>query len=203
MEAMATVRTPQRRHARSNRERILAAARHELAVNPDASMDEIARSAGVVRRTVYGHFPNREALVEGLYGEALAAMLELLDRAGLETGDAGKALARLTVGLWEVGDRYRLLISVGRRTVGEEGLHDLLRPIRDAVARLLERGQADGAFSTHLPPAVLSLVLQSQIITLLEAVNADVWRDSGRKAAFASLVTAGVPSARAAAICPQ
>jgi hypothetical protein len=87
--------------------------------------------------------------------------------------------------------------------VGEEGLHDLLRPIRDAVARLLERGQADGTFSAHLPPAVLSAVLQSQIITLLEAVNADLWRDSGRNAALASLVTAGVSPARAAAICPQ
>ncbi len=57
---------PRRSHARSNRVRLLAAAREELGRDPDASLDEIARAAGVVRRTLYGHFPNREALIDAL-----------------------------------------------------------------------------------------------------------------------------------------
>ncbi len=39
---------PRRSHARSNRVRLLAAAREELGRDPDASLDEIARAAGVV-----------------------------------------------------------------------------------------------------------------------------------------------------------
>ena len=63
--------TPQRRHARSNRARLLAAARTELSRDPDVSLDEIARAAGVVRRTLYGHFPNREALIDALATESV------------------------------------------------------------------------------------------------------------------------------------
>ncbi len=33
------------------------------------------RTAGVVRRTVYAHFPSREALVEGIADEASAALV--------------------------------------------------------------------------------------------------------------------------------
>jgi AcrR family transcriptional regulator len=45
--------------AAANRRHILAVATRELARDPDASMDDVARAAGVVRRTVYGHFPSR------------------------------------------------------------------------------------------------------------------------------------------------
>jgi len=52
---------PLRSNSRSNRARILAVARQQLSENPDVAMDDIARSAGVVRRTLYGHFPPRGA----------------------------------------------------------------------------------------------------------------------------------------------
>ena len=57
---------PRRSQARANRSRIIEAAIGAFAADPDASMDDVARAAGVVRRTVYGHFPNRDALVEGI-----------------------------------------------------------------------------------------------------------------------------------------
>jgi AcrR family transcriptional regulator len=80
-------RPPQRSHARSNHARILAAAREELSRDPDASLDEIARAAGVARRTLYGHFPNREALVTALTGEARQSLEEALTAARCR-GDA-------------------------------------------------------------------------------------------------------------------
>lgn len=45
-----------------NRARILAAARQGLRDDPDASLDSIARAAGLATRTLYGHFANRQAL---------------------------------------------------------------------------------------------------------------------------------------------
>ncbi|MFJ9824902.1 TetR family transcriptional regulator [Streptomyces sp. NPDC101160] len=63
-------RVPQRRNARSNRARILATARQELGRNPDTTLEELARASGVVRRTLFGHFPGRAALLEALAEEA-------------------------------------------------------------------------------------------------------------------------------------
>ncbi|WP_329375119.1 helix-turn-helix domain-containing protein [Streptomyces sp. NBC_01483] len=67
--ADALGRTPQRSDARSNRTRILATARQKLRDNPDASLDSIAQAAGVARRTLYGHFSSRQALVAALTQE--------------------------------------------------------------------------------------------------------------------------------------
>lgn len=67
-------REPMRRNARSNRARILATARQELGRNPDVTLEELARAAGVVRRTLFGHFPGRAALLEALAEEASEAI---------------------------------------------------------------------------------------------------------------------------------
>lgn len=62
---------PERRDARENRERILAAARSLLRAQPigDICMDQLAKEAGVGKGTLYRRFENRAALVEALLGE--------------------------------------------------------------------------------------------------------------------------------------
>lgn len=108
-------RAPQCRNARSNRARILDTARQELGRNPNITMEELARAAGVVRRTLFGHFPGREALLVALADEASAALREAAeDAVGLDES-AERALARLFLGMWPVGDRYRMIFALARR----------------------------------------------------------------------------------------
>src|ERR1700746_127892 len=56
-----------RADAQLNRERILEAARDALTASGDASLNSIAKKAGVGPGTLYRHFPNREALVLAVY----------------------------------------------------------------------------------------------------------------------------------------
>ncbi|WP_326808300.1 MULTISPECIES: TetR/AcrR family transcriptional regulator [unclassified Streptomyces] len=56
-----------RADAARNRERILNAAREAFVVHgADASLDEIARTAGVGNATLYRHFPDRDTLIHGV-----------------------------------------------------------------------------------------------------------------------------------------
>jgi AcrR family transcriptional regulator len=54
---------PQRSDALRNRELILQVAHDALAESPDASLNSIAKRAGVGPGTLYRHFPTREALI--------------------------------------------------------------------------------------------------------------------------------------------
>ncbi|MGW0941081.1 TetR/AcrR family transcriptional regulator [Streptomyces sp. NPDC002623] len=196
----SVAREPQRRNSRSNRARILATARQELGRNPDVTLEEIARASGVVRRTLFGHFPGRAALLEALAEEASEALRAVLAVAARPEDPAERALAVFVQSIWPVGDRYRLLLALAQRDLGIERVADILAPARDEVTSILARGQRTGVFHTQLPPAVLSAGLEGMHIALLEEVNTGALEDDGTRTAVATLVAAGVPEGRARAV---
>lgn len=66
---------PMRADARRNFEKLLTAAREEFAAKgAAASLEEIARRAGVGVGTLYRNFPNRQALLEAVYVEEVQAL---------------------------------------------------------------------------------------------------------------------------------
>jgi AcrR family transcriptional regulator len=66
------VRRPQRADARRNFEALLAAARDAFAENgTDASLEDIARRAGVGIGTLYRNFPTRDDLFKSVYVEEI------------------------------------------------------------------------------------------------------------------------------------
>ncbi|GAA4636902.1 TetR/AcrR family transcriptional regulator [Actinoallomurus vinaceus] len=68
---------PLRADARRNRERLLEAAVRAFAEEgADATLDAIAKNAGVGIGTLYRHFPTREALVEAAYRNELARLCD-------------------------------------------------------------------------------------------------------------------------------
>ena len=193
-------REPLRRNSRSNRARILATARQELGRNPDVTLEELAQAAGVVRRTLFGHFPGRRALLEALTEEASETLREALVRGARPEEPAERALAYFVLSLWPVGDRYRMLLGLARRDLGAERVTEVLAPARDAATAILDRGQRDGVFHSHLPPAVLSAGLEGMTVALLEDVNTGALEDDGTRTAVATLIAAGVPEKRASAV---
>ena len=64
-----------RADARRNRERVLEAAREAFKrEGADASLDDIAKRAGVGSATLYRHYPTREALIEAVYHREVEAL---------------------------------------------------------------------------------------------------------------------------------
>ncbi|KUL56033.1 TetR/AcrR family transcriptional regulator [Streptomyces sp. A1499] len=190
MEAMS--------RADANRRRILEVALAELLRDPEASMDQIARAAGVVRRTVYGHFPSREALIGALIDGAVEDVAAAHASGRSRSDDPAESLAHSMVAVWEIADGYRLLVALAQRSVAMEGIRQRLAPVREQCVNVLRQGLDDGSFTSSLPPAALAYVHEQQLFGLMEAVNDGLLppADAGRAAASTALFSAGVPAAR-------
>ncbi|MER6533383.1 TetR/AcrR family transcriptional regulator [Streptomyces sp900105755] len=177
------------------RARILEAARRELARDPDCTLADIAKAAGVARRTVYVHFTGRPALVEGLAADAAEAVRLASEATRAPSPDAATALARFVLTLWPAADRYRVLVHLGRQDLGAHRVDEVLAPARTAVGGILARGQRQGAFHTTVPPGPLSRALEAYLLSLLETADAHAWTDDGptaTTAATTALIAAGV-----------
>lgn len=196
---MASMTTGNTSRADANRRRILDVALAELLRDPDASMDHIARAAGVVRRTVYGHFPSREALIGTLVDGAVEAVAAAHEAGRADAGDPARALAGSTLAIWEVADRYRILVALAQRSVTMQGIRERLAPVRGACEELLERGLEEGVFTSPLPAPALAYVHEQLVFAVMEAVNDGLLaaEEAGRSAAVTVLTAAGVPASRA------
>jgi AcrR family transcriptional regulator len=179
----------------ATRDRILDVALEVLGRDPEAGMGEVATAAGVVRRTVYGHFPSRTDLVLTLARRAGGEVSEVL--AAVDAPDAApeRAWASFVARLWPLARRYRLLLVLRR---GEHGadIHAALDPVERALGDLVRRGQETGAFGRHLPAAVLGHLAFTTVFTLAESALTDGAVDTGT-ATVATLLVLGVPEARA------
>ena len=199
MSPMTTGHSPR---AEANRRHILDVALAELLRDPDASMDQIARAAGVVRRTVYGHFPSREALIGTLVDGAVEAVAAA-DAAGREgIDDLAQAVAGSVLEVWKVADRYRILVALAQRSVTMEGIIERLTPVRQASTELLQRGLDEGVFVSPLPAPALAYVHEQMMFAVMEAVNHGLLdaQEAGRSAAVTVLTAAGVPASLATAL---
>jgi AcrR family transcriptional regulator len=153
--------SPPRRRADAERSiaRILDAAVDALANDPEASMAEVARRAGVVRATIYVHFPTREALIEAVTDRAIAEATAILEAAEPDRGDAAGALRRVVESAWRTLGRYHALVAISTRLAPAD-LRRRHEPVLAVLEPLIERGQRDGAFRADVPAAWhLSMIL--------------------------------------------
>ncbi|WP_165977218.1 TetR/AcrR family transcriptional regulator [Nonomuraea diastatica] len=85
-----------RADARRNREQVITAAREVfIEQGTEASLEEIARRAGVGIATLYRRFPDRGALIRAVVLDNMAVITEELEAAEKEEPDAESVLVRL------------------------------------------------------------------------------------------------------------
>jgi AcrR family transcriptional regulator len=152
---MSTSQSPRstglRADAEHNRGRIIEIARGAFTRDAAATMQSIARSAGVGQATLYRRFPTREALLAEVYREDFdrltASARALLDRhAPLE------AIRRWFDELASFGHMKHALSGVLDAVTRAE-LHDeQYERILAAVAELLDAGKASGDLRADIAP---------------------------------------------------
>jgi TetR/AcrR family transcriptional regulator, mexCD-oprJ operon repressor len=139
---------PKRRRADAERSiaAITQAALETLAADPDASMAEIARRAGVVRATIYMHFPTREALLDAVMEHAVDQVAQAMRAAEPERGKPKEALERVLLATWQQLSQFHSILTINMNRLSTEELHRRHLPMTTLLVPLLERGQAEGAF---------------------------------------------------------
>jgi AcrR family transcriptional regulator len=180
------------------RDRILDVALDVLGENPDAGMGDIASAAGVVRRTVYGHFPSRLDLVRALTERAVTEMTAVLAEANASDAEADETWVEFVARVWPVAHQYRVLLALRRGEYGEM-IHGLLGPVDELLADLVQRGQDSDVFVQHLPAGILSQVAYGVVFTIADS-DLSNGTLGARAATIASLLILGVPERRAIAL---
>ncbi|WP_407703548.1 TetR/AcrR family transcriptional regulator [Streptomyces triticagri] len=159
--AASSPRRPARADARRNRARLLTAARDAFAAQPGtASMDAIARRAGVGIGTLYRHFPTREALVEALYATELDTVVACAPGllAELEPAQALRAWMNRYAEFFEIKRTVYETLRAGWAT-GSIATPTTRERITSTIDLMLRAGAEAGTLRSDIDPGDVTLML--------------------------------------------
>jgi AcrR family transcriptional regulator len=185
---------PKRRRADAERSvaAILEAALDALASDPDSSMSEIARRAGVVRATIYVHFPTRESLLDAVMEHAVALVAEATRAAEPQRGEPAEALERVLRATWRQLAQFHGLLALNMARLSAEELYRRHLPILGQLEPLIERGQKAGVFRSDLRVSWQLAVTRSLVHTASVEIRGGRIPESEAEAAMISTILGAI-----------
>ncbi|AUH40976.1 TetR/AcrR family transcriptional regulator [Streptomyces sp. CMB-StM0423] len=167
---MGTVQgRPMRADARRNYERLLGEAAVAFAERgADASLEEIARRAGVGIGTLYRHFPDRFALM----GEVFQTRVDELDAAARAlAAEAGTPMGALAAWMRRYVDVSSTIRGIAATLMDEGLMVNCKEQLRETVELLASRARRSGELRADVAPDDL-LRLTSAIAYAAEKASA-------------------------------
>ena len=139
----------------------------------ETSIEQICVAADVARRTFYGHFTNKGALLQAMsqtrvWGTADAMMHEIMDKHET-TCDRLNAMIdymEQNVRSYDAVDRM-LILTMPVSLAEENHLRDVSDSIRDYLTRMFKQGQAAGDTHAKFSPELLAEVVSGTLNSLL------------------------------------
>lgn len=168
-----------RADAERNRDRILGVAKEAFThYGANASLDDIARDAGVGAGTLYRHFPSRDALIEAVYRtevEKLAAA----QRKFAETMPPIEALrAWMLLFVDYIAAKHIIASALNTIVGGAAKLYEGSRTqIQDAIDMLVKRAVNSGDIREDLDPFDLLRAL----VGVSNVASTPDWKQSARR----------------------
>jgi AcrR family transcriptional regulator len=186
---------PLRRDAERNRQRILAAAAEVLSERGlDATLDEVARVAGVGVGTVYRRFPDKESLIEALFRDRIDAMVTAAEQALTEPDPWHALVSYLDFAIelmaGNLGLRQLLMFS----TYGKKRISYARSRMQPVVTKLVERAQDSGDLRPDFAGTDVKMIvfMLSSVAEYAATSRPDLWRR------YLTLIVDGLRPARGA-----
>lgn len=158
-----------RRLVAVDRDHVLRSAAALLARRSTATMDEVAKAAGISRATLHRQFAGRDALVRALEALGIAECEAALAAARIDEGPATDAVRRLVAEIEPQAGLLSFLYSENELFEGEEQNEGWAR-IDESIADLFRRGQSSGEFRIDLTPVWLTEALYGLLASAAWAV---------------------------------
>ncbi|MFE3825368.1 TetR/AcrR family transcriptional regulator [Streptomyces sp. NPDC059092] len=156
---------PLRADAARNFERILRAAREVFAVSgPDASLDEIARHAGVGIATLYRRFPDREVLVRAALDQGLAELVAPAVERALGDEDPRRGLITYLDAAMSMAARERNTLAAAKSAGAIAA--EVSEQFFESLTLLARRGQQAGLIRADLLPEDLPRIMAMLVAVL-------------------------------------
>ena len=168
-----------RTDAQRNRERILEAAKEAFTrFGAEASLDEIAKQAGVGAGTLYRHFPTRDALIEAVYRSEVEK-LAAAERRFTETMPPVEALrAWMLLFVDHIAAKHIIAPALNSVAGGPTRLYEGSRGlIHGAIDALVQRAIESGEIRKDLDPFDLLRAL----IGVSFVATGPGWQQSARR----------------------
>ncbi|MDG9718260.1 helix-turn-helix domain containing protein [Streptomyces sp. DH24] len=153
-----------------DRDHVLRTAAALLSRKSTATMDEVAKAAGISRATLHRRFAGRDALVRALEALGIAECEAALDAARPDEGPASDAVRRLVRAVEPAAGLLAFLYSENQLFEGEERNAGWTR-LDDRIEALFRRGQLSGEFRIDLTPAWLTEALYGLLASAAWAVS--------------------------------
>src|ERR1700675_3555248 len=149
----APVRKP-RVDAVRNRERVLEAAKVVFSAGgPEASLEAVARRAGVGIGTLYRHFPTREALFEAVYRREVEQLSELAEQLKNEAAPVDALRSWLRSNVEFVATKKGMSAALALAVQSSSELHAYsFERLTKAIGALLDRAVAAGEIRPDISP---------------------------------------------------
>ncbi len=176
--AKSSPRKP-RTDAQRNRERILEVAKKEFTrAGANASLDDIAREAGVGAGTLYRHFPTRDALLEAVYRSEVEK-LAAAERNFSETMSPVEALrAWMLLFVDHIASKRLIAPALNAYVGGPSKLYETSREqVQGAIDSLVNRAIKSGDIRKDLE----AFDLLRALIGVSHVSSTPDWRQSARR----------------------
>ena len=150
-----------RADALRNRERLLEAAKAVLgAGGPSASLEAVARQAGVGIGTLYRHFPTREALFEAVYRREVEHLADLAEQLRTEAAPVDALRRWMRSNVEFVATKKGMSAALALAATASPGLSAYtFDSLAGAVGLLLRRAAEAGEVRADISPEDLLRVL--------------------------------------------
>ena len=163
-----------------------------------ASMDDVARAAGITKASIYHHVSGKEALLERGLGRALDALFAILDEPAAREGTAAERLRHIVERVADTTlhllPELTVLFRIHGASKSERNAVERRRAFDRLVTEIITQAQRDGDVRTDIDPRLTARLIFGMSNSVVEWYRAGTLTRAAIARAVVAIAFDGIAS---------